>query len=317
VASVSGQGTVTGLVSIIMPFLDTRESFLLEAVESVRTQTYDEWEIILIDDGSDAPIGEIAKSLAHNDPRRITYLEHDEHRHLGISASRNLGLSIAKGEFIAFLDSDDVWDEHQLEEQVELLSEHPEAGMLFGNTLYWSSWPGSTQASKRDLQYDLILRTPQLIAPPNMLKFYLQGRAITPCMTSVIIRHSVIQPNEAFEEDFTGHYEDQVFLAKVWTHNSVYVVNRVWGKYRQHEDSTTADGDDSALANTWRVKYLHWLSLYLARNNLKGTAVWRALRLQLWMSQSRWFRRSILMWREARRLSHRRCRQVLARFSAA
>ena len=308
---------VAGMVTVIMPFFNTRESFLLEAVESVTQQRYENWELILIDDGSDASISNVAKRQVYENPEKLTYMEHDQHRNLGISASRNLGLSVAKGEFIAFLDADDVWSVRQLEEQVELLRMQPTAGMVFGNTLYWSSWSGSTQESKHDRQYDLILRTPQLIPPPNMLKFYLQGRVITPCLTSVIVRHSAIQPNEEFEDSFTGHFEDQVFLAKIWTKNATYVVDQCWGKYRQHSESITADGDDSTVAICWRFKYLQWMSQYLVENGLKGTPVWRALQLQFRMSQSSLLRRSIRRWRETRRLWRKRCQQILTRVNVA
>lgn len=308
---------VAGMVSVIMPFFNTRESFLLEAVESVTQQRYENWELILIDDGSDAPISNVVKRQVHENPEKLMYLEHDQHRNLGISASRNLGLSVARGEFIAFLDADDVWSERQLEEQVEILRMQPTAGMVFGNTLYWSSWPGSTQESRHDRQYDLILRTPQLIRPPNMLKFYLQGRAITPCMTSVIVRRSAIQSNEGFEDSFTGHYEDQVFLAKIWAKNAVYVVDHCWGKYRQHSESITADGDDSTVAIHWRFKYLQWMSQYLVENGLKGTPVWQALQLQFRMSQSSLLRRFILAWRETRRIWRKMCQQILTRVNVA
>jgi glycosyltransferase involved in cell wall biosynthesis len=317
VAELTHRETIAGLVSVNMPFFNTRESFLVEAIESVKTQTYDSWELILIDDGSDRPLSDFAKDFAATHLGKIRYLEHDQHRNLGISASRNLGLSAARGEFIAFLDADDVWGEHQLEEQVELLRDHPGVGMVFGNTLYWSSWPGSTRESKLDRVYDLILRTPRLVTPPNMLRYYLEGRSITPCMTGVVVRRGVIEDGVLFEEDFTGHYEDQVFLAKVWANYSVYVVDRLWGKYRQHSDSVTADGDDSLVASEWRLKYLRWLSQYLTENNLQRTSVWRALRLQLLMSQYEWIRRSVLMWREIRRLCHKKARQMWSRVGAA
>jgi glycosyltransferase involved in cell wall biosynthesis len=296
-----------------MPFFNTRVPFLQEAVDSVRQQTYTDWELILVDDGSAKATSEYAKRLAKSLPGKIKYYEHEGHLNLGISASRNLGLSVSSGEFIAFLDSDDVWDETQLEEQVGLMRQYPDAGMVFGNTLYWASWPGSDQVSMRERAYDLILRTPQLVKPPNMLKFYLQGKSITPCMTSVMVRSSVVTSNSPFEEEFTDHYEDQVFLAKVWANHSVYVTGRMWGKYRQHTESVTADGDETNTANAWRLKYLQWLEGYLVQLDLRGSPVWLALRVQLWMSRFAWFGRIVRALREYRRLWNRRYRQVISR----
>ena len=149
----TGTRCEAGLVSIVMPFFNTREAFLVEAVDSIRNQTYENWELLLIDDGSDAALSKIAKGVARGQPDRIRYLEHDQHRNLGISASRNRGILAARGEYIAFLDADDVWDAHQLEEQVELLLLRPEAAMLYGNTIYWRSWESRPDESKRDICY--------------------------------------------------------------------------------------------------------------------------------------------------------------------
>lgn len=286
VAQVTSGTTVQGLVTIIMPFLNTRESFFLEAVESINKQTYDNWELILVDDGSEAPLSRAAMAVAGKLPEKITYVDHDGHRNLGISASRNRGISLAKGEYVAFLDADDVWNGEQLKEQVELLNHHPEVAMLYGNTTYWRTWRDNSGESERDVQYKMGLRTPQLYAPPNLLRLILQRRAISPCMTSVMVRRQVFLQGVDFEEEFREHYEDQVFLAKVFASYPVYVSNRCWGKYRQHLESVTSDGDDSDRARTWRLQYLHWLSAYLDKNKFKRTSVWFALKLELWMLQN-------------------------------
>ncbi len=273
--------TVPGLVSVIMPFLNTPETFLLEAIESVQTQTYDHWELILIDDGSRRVVSDVARKFADDHPSKIQYLDHDEHRNLGLSTSRNLGLTIAMGEYIAFLDSDDVWVENKLEEQIGLLERHREAEMLYGNSLYWHGWTGNSADAKRDFQPRLGLRTPQLVEPPKMLKLALQGRIRAPCTTSIIVRRHVLEDRDWFEDEFKGMYEDQVFYAKIWTHHSVYVVGQCWDKYRQHPESMTAGSDKSLRDRTSRLKYLRWLSVYLTENNLRGTPAWHALTLEL------------------------------------
>ena len=278
--------TVPGLVSIIMPFLNTPETFLSEAIKSVQTQSYDDWELILIDDGSRRIVSDVARKFADKHPSKIHYLNHDEHRNLGISTSRNLGLTLAKGEYIAFLDSDDVWLENKLQEQIALFERHPEAGMLYGNSLYWYGWTGKSADAQRDFQPRLRLRTPQLVEPPDMLKLTLQGRNIPPCMCSIIVRRDVLEGRNPFEDEFKGMYEDQIFCAKTWTNHSVYVVDQCWDKYRQHPESMTAGSDKSPPHRTARLKYLRWLSVYLTENNFRGTPVWHALTLELRAQQS-------------------------------
>src|SRR5262249_17520285 len=102
--------------SVIVPFYNS-EKFLAEAIESVLSQTYLSWELILVDDGSHDKSTTIAKEYAAGNPNRIRYLEHPGHENKGRSTSRNLGISQSQGEYIAHLDSDDVWSNTLLEDQ--------------------------------------------------------------------------------------------------------------------------------------------------------------------------------------------------------
>ncbi|HYC32345.1 MAG TPA: glycosyltransferase family A protein, partial [Gemmatimonadales bacterium] len=119
------------VVSVVMIFLNGAR-FIDEAIRSVQAQSLGEWELLLVDDGSTDDSTAIARAWSGRDPARIRYLEHADHRNLGMSASRNLGIAHARGELLAFLDADDVWFPRKLEEQVGLLRAHPAAGMVFG-----------------------------------------------------------------------------------------------------------------------------------------------------------------------------------------
>src|SRR5215207_10417359 len=94
-------------VSVIMIFFNL-ETFLKEAIESVRAQTYEDWELLLIDDGSIDGSSSIALDFAKLDQKKVRYFEHSDHTNRGMSASRNLGIANAKGTYITFLDGDDV-----------------------------------------------------------------------------------------------------------------------------------------------------------------------------------------------------------------
>ena len=123
----SSEMPTEGLVSIVVAFYNA-ESFLAEAIDSVLAQTYTRWELLLIDDGSLDSGPEIAQRYAVQNPDRIYYLAHPGHRNLGMCASRNLGVRHSRGQYIAVLDSDDVWLPRKLEEQTALMQAHPEAG---------------------------------------------------------------------------------------------------------------------------------------------------------------------------------------------
>src|ERR1051325_7035528 len=142
------------LVSVIIPFLNGGK-FIREAIESVFSQTYRNWELILVDDGSTDSSTDIAREYAQLHPGRVRYLEHEGHQNRGQSATRNLGMRSAAGELFAFLDCDDVWLPHKLEQQAAILKLHPEAAMVFGASQYWQSWSGHEGAVKADSIPDL------------------------------------------------------------------------------------------------------------------------------------------------------------------
>ena len=109
-------------VSVIIPAYNG-DRYLAEAIESVLRQTYSEYEIIVVDDGSTDNTPEIVRQYGD----RINYLFQANQ---GVAASRNLGLAAARGEYIAFLDQDDVFLPHKLSVQVDLLDRDSNLGLV-------------------------------------------------------------------------------------------------------------------------------------------------------------------------------------------
>ncbi|GAA4310029.1 glycosyltransferase family 2 protein [Pontixanthobacter gangjinensis] len=107
-----------GLVSVIMPAYNS-EAFIAEAIRSVIQQTYPDWELLIIDDASTDATKKIIRKL-YQDDNRIRLLENSENR--GTHYTRNKGIKAAQGDFIAFLDADDLWKPEKLKKQLELLS---------------------------------------------------------------------------------------------------------------------------------------------------------------------------------------------------
>ena len=103
-----------------MPAFNCKHS-LVQSVESVCNQTYQNWELLLIDDGSTDGTAELALDLADTDTR-IRLLTMDSN--VGAAAARNYGLEAAKGRFIAFLDADDLWHTDKLQRQLDFMKEH-------------------------------------------------------------------------------------------------------------------------------------------------------------------------------------------------
>jgi len=107
------------LVSIIMPSFNTA-SFIAESIQSVLDQTYRDWELIIVDDCSTDNTDEVVKSFQED--QRILYLKNEKNS--GAAVSRNRALREAKGRWIAFLDSDDLWMQDKLSKQIAYMEEN-------------------------------------------------------------------------------------------------------------------------------------------------------------------------------------------------
>jgi glycosyltransferase involved in cell wall biosynthesis len=113
---------ISPLVSIIMPTWN-RGEFIAETIHSVRAQTYKNWELLIIDDGSEDNTENIVSGIADE---RIIF--HKAGRIAMPGKIKNIGMAKARGEFIAFMDSDDLWAEQKLEKQVGALAKYKDAG---------------------------------------------------------------------------------------------------------------------------------------------------------------------------------------------
>lgn len=109
---------MSDLVSIIMPSYNS-EQYIDDSIQSVLNQTYGNWELIIVDDCSTDRTVQIIKS--YNDSR-IVFLQNEQNR--GAASARNYALKEAKGKWIAFLDSDDIWHAEKLERQIRFMKEH-------------------------------------------------------------------------------------------------------------------------------------------------------------------------------------------------
>ena len=106
------------IVTIIMPAYNA-EKFIFSAIQSVVDQTFDKWELLVINDCSSDKTVEIIEKFMHRDDR-IKLLNNP--KNLGVSETRNRGIKKALGEWIAFLDSDDLWEKDKLKKQFDVCS---------------------------------------------------------------------------------------------------------------------------------------------------------------------------------------------------
>jgi len=276
---------IKGLVSVTIPFYNA-ERFLRETVESVLAQTYPEWEVLLVDDGSTDGSTAIAQSYAATFPDKIFYLEHSGHRNLGVNAARNLGARHSRGEFLAFLDSDDIWLPTKLEISVASMVEHPEAGFLFGSTVYWYEWDAEGNNHKKN-EVPMLAPGEALYRPPALLlRSFPLGDYGAPCPCSFLLRRRAFERIGGFDECFNPStyqiYEDVAFLAKVYLNVPIFVSGVCLDKNRCSRFSMTRQAKALRDEEAARRFYFRWLASYLRENRVTESAIWRAVRWESW-----------------------------------
>lgn len=251
-------------VSVITPFLD-QELFLAEAVESVVAQTFHDWELLLIDDGSSDRSPAIAAGYAARDPERIRLFRHSDGGNHGAAAARNLGIANARAEFVALLDADDLYEPEKLATEVALLRAAPEAAMLYAPTRWW--WDDGSK--RKDWVERLRLASGRLHPPPTLVSnVLLRKKGAIPCTCGVMMRRAAILAVGGFEERFRL-YEDQTLWAKLFLRYPVIVSSRCLARYRQHVRSTSAAANRSGEYDRWKAhsaefEFLKWLRSYVA-----------------------------------------------------
>lgn len=122
----------TGLVSIVVPVYNAGQ-FIAETISYVQAQTYTKWELLLVDDGSSDNSREIIRQKNEED-KRIKLIAQIENS--GAAKARNRGIQEACGQYLCFLDADDIWLPHKLESELEYMkriqrTENPDAGFVF------------------------------------------------------------------------------------------------------------------------------------------------------------------------------------------
>ena len=260
--------------------------FLAEALASVRAQTLEDWDHVVVDDGSADRSPELARAAAAADPR-VRAVAHPGGGNRGMSASRNRGVAEGRGAYVAFLDADDVYRPGKLAHQAALLDAHPDAAMVVGPTEHWYSWTGRPEDAGRDVPRSLGGEPGTVVAPPALARAWLTGAGQTPGTCGVLVRRSAIEAVGGFEEAFRGLYEDQAFFYKVALRFPVLLDGESLDRYRQHPASTVqrlyARGLYASDRPTpARRAFLAWLEAEMAEAGVEDPVLDRALRRRTW-----------------------------------
>lgn len=228
-----------------------------EAIQSVLNQTWRDWELLLVDDGSTDASSAIAVEAAQANPDRVRLLQHDGGVNRGMSASRNLGLGEAAGEWVSFIDGDDLWKQTKLERQLSLLAEHPGVDVLVSPAQWWYGSDGQLE----DFVQRLNCTSDSVVAGQDLVVGFLRDEWASLC--DIVARTSVVMSVGGYEDSFDGMFEDQVFHSKLLLSRPVLVTGDWWYRYRQHEATSTSQAHRAGQHRKARIRYLSWLQRYL------------------------------------------------------
>jgi teichuronic acid biosynthesis glycosyltransferase TuaG len=217
------------LVSIITPSYNSI-LFISNAIESVLKQTYADWELIIVDDSSTDKSPDLIKKYAAKDPR-IKYLR--QPKNAGVAAARNAGLKHAAGVLVAFLDSDDAWDELKLEKQVHF--------MAHNNYDF-------TCCAYRKINKEGALVYPKVnVSKKITYKMLLKHNEIG-CLTAM---YNVEKVGKHYFPE-VGHEDYATWLKILKTGQNCYGLDMVLASYRVHSN-TVSSNKFKAATYTWHI----------------------------------------------------------------
>jgi len=213
-------------VSIIMPIYNL-EGYVGKSIDSVIGQTYQDWELIIVNDGSADATEEVVKSFAGSQPRIRYYSQENA----GVSVARNRGLDVARGEYIAFLDGDDLWDASFLEKCIAC-QQQTGADFVFCRFNHLKP-SGRLKSIKMDLPHALADAGTSVLQLITFKALFLMG--------SFIVRKELLGGRIYFEAG-CRFGEDSEFICKVLTvAKKTYYLNEELFTYRRRRNSATRD----------------------------------------------------------------------------
>lgn len=261
----------TPLVSVIMPAYDA-ERFVATAIRSVLDQTWRHVEVIVIDDGSSDGTVKVAGELAAGDERvRLIRKEH-----AGVSAARNAGFAAVRGEYICFLDADDLMIVDRVERQVRFLQTFPSCGLVFSDIYI----------GDQDLSPVRYVSKEPPLHPIEELLLYRNWLG----MLSPMLRTQVQREVGVFDETLT-HAEDWDYWIRVARHTRMAYLPGAVVVYRRHDGQASGNWAQSKVG----------ISRVIDKHCHPGSREWRTARAALaWADAQRHWARREPFWTAAR-----------------
>ncbi len=223
-------------VSVIIPCYNGA-AFLVEAIESVLSQSYSHYEIIVVDDGSIDNTREIAQRYT------VKYIYQ---KNQGVVAARNRGITEASGNYLVFLDQDDILLPNALEIGINSLHSHPECGFVAGLSQSINA-EGSPMMEQDEEQQQIKVANYQTL---------LMGQAFVP-PSSLIFQKAAVESIKGFNSNWNRGTEDYDLYLRIARKFPIYCHNQIVVKYRRH-DSNVSNNAARILEECLKVLDFHW-----------------------------------------------------------
>jgi glycosyltransferase involved in cell wall biosynthesis len=218
---------VTPRVSVIVPAYNAAV-YLPHAIDSVLAQTFVDWEIVVVDDGSTDHTQSVVESYRPALAAKLQYIHQSNH---GLPAARNTGIKAARGEFIALLDADDVWLPQRLERGVQVLDSDPEIGLVHARVARIDTKGMVIGQLKVDPKYmsgriahDIYIRRAHIVCP------------------TVMFRRRCLDKGGWFDESMRAT-EDRDLWFRIALHFKIEYIDEILAYYRLSPSSMTSDLD--------------------------------------------------------------------------
>lgn len=215
------------MISIITTSYNYGE-YISETIKSIQAQSYSDWELIIVDDSSQDNSVEIIKSFCKD--KRIKLICH--YKNKGLTQSVKTGLKYAKGEWIAFLESDDLWRENTLEERVRAIKNNPQVGIIFNDVEEFGD-DNTILAVKNNLDKNRV-KISKLNFPKNI--FYdlnIENFLLT--FSAVMIKKEILD-DCPLDTPIDALLDWWIFI-HISFNNEAFYINKKLTKWRQHKNS--------------------------------------------------------------------------------
>lgn len=228
----------SSLISVIIPMYNTMD-YIEQTVKSVLAQTYRELEVVIVDDGSKDDGAELVKAMQRADPR-IKYIYQ---KNQGVSAARNNAVENSSGEYLAFLDSDDLWKSDKLEKQMNRIQKTGMEACYCGYRMFRGAEKGKA--------------FPERYFEGNILAEVIQEK-VSVWTSTVVIKKSVVTDNNIKFTPGLNWSEDMEFFCRLMHLCSFCCVREILALYRQRPNSLSVAPDRAPEIELWK-EFVGWL----------------------------------------------------------